>query len=289
MSVTVSVHDLQSTKGFLEGEIVNAVPLQIAFNFDDASSGSLKPDFKSTNNGNWSCMFDALEFKIDTQRDVVVKVELMDNNGQKNTVSGMISSKDLLVGFQNFIIPLYIQKGDSPQFQLMLSASPSSSSATDNSGVFRCFSDLESDAIIDDEELSTVWKRYAIRSDGERYLDTENMTSLVEDMLTATRNRWIHRFQPSRVDRVFDFVHTRITPAELAMIFVKQLDLDGDGKVQWSEFKERFHQSVRMFLKRAETDILNEPSKGEQSDDQHSELEHFFERELRDSIQCRIL
>jgi len=146
--------------------------------------------------------------------------------------------------------------------------------------------DLESEAGIAESELLIIWKKYSVE---EQYLDLKTLTTLVVDILAVTRSRWIHRFQASRVDRVFDFVHTRITSDQLALIFLKQLDLDGDGRIMFREFKNRFHQSVRMFLKRVETDILNEPSKGEFSEDQHSQLEHFFERELRDSVQCLIL
>jgi hypothetical protein len=276
MSVNLIIHDLQPTGlSDREGGLLPSEMIRLSVT---GKSHLVEPNVQFTDNG-WSCAFEKLEYKINAQ-DTVLTFDFL--NDEITRLCGFVSEQDLASGFKNFIIPLYRTGEDTePVCQLMVSAMASGCAS-----VPACLGELESEAEIPEVELLAVWEKYSVSGE---YLDIKSMTVLVEDILANTRNKWIHRFQASRVDRVFHFVHSRITPTQLAMIFVKQLDLSGDGKVRWSEFKERFHQSVRMFLKRVETDILNEPSKGEVTEDQHSELEHFFERELRDSIHCLIL
>jgi len=137
MSVSIQVHDLQSTQKEIEGVLV-APPEQIQIFLDDAiASETLKPGFKSidSHRQRWSCSFDSLELQLSDKidHDVMIKIDVVHgdedkrnlnqnnnlNSTTKTTTSliGRISQKDLLTGFQNFIIPLYVVNNQPQQPQ----------------------------------------------------------------------------------------------------------------------------------------------------------------------------
>lgn len=198
----------------------------------------------------------------------------------------LMKRSDVVHGFEKFIIPLhksdFIEGSDESFCQLCLSARSSKDQEHDIIHHFLIEADLDHD--FDHQKLETVWMKYSELEEEtkSRFMDAKDLSRLLQDILEIQRHKWIHRFQPSRVDRVFEYIKERVNINILADIFMKQLELGGNGKVTFESFSGRFHQAIHMFLKRIETDILHEPSKDHDDADKRAQLNHFFNRELED-------